>query len=91
MNIEERIVSLEKRISEIESKTPIRIAKRPTIEECEEHFASKGFPRAEGTKFFNYWDSIGWMRGRSTIKNWKSAAATWMQNIKKTESYFEVN
>lgn len=31
-------------------------------------------------KFWNFYDSKGWMVGKNKMKNWKSAVATWLQS-----------
>jgi len=52
----------------------------PTVEQVYEYMQSKGFGReSEAVKFVNYWESVGWMRGRSKMKCWKATARTWMQ------------
>ena len=38
---------------------------------------------AEADKFFNYYESNGWMVGRSKMKNWKAAVKNWISNRKK--------
>lgn len=56
--------------------------KKPKIEEIIEYCKErKNDINAE--KFFNYYESIGWMVGKHKMKNWKSAIITWEQNAKK--------
>ena len=42
-------------------------------------FESKSFPEMEAQKFYNYFESIGWLvGGKSQMKDWKAAARNWM-------------
>ena len=58
---------------------------KPTIEEIAEHFKLIGVtnPDAEATKFFWYYESVGWVVGKSkkTMVSWKAACQTWKRNI----------
>jgi hypothetical protein len=60
----------------------------PDIPPKEEHvqiyFAEKDFPAVEAEKFFNYFQSNGWLvGGRSKMKDWKAAARNWILNAEK--------
>ena len=48
----------------------------PTIEEIREYCTEKGY-NVDAEKFWNYYDSIGWVRGKNKMKKWKSAVAGW--------------
>ena len=52
----------------------------PTVEEVEIQCAQIGLPQIEATKFVNYYESKGWVVGRSKMKLWKSALANWREN-----------
>ena len=52
----------------------------PTVEEVEIQCAQIGLPPIEATKFVNYYESKGWVVGRSKMKLWKSALANWREN-----------
>jgi hypothetical protein len=52
----------------------------PTVEEVESQCAQIGLPPIEATKFVNYYESKGWVVGRSKMKLWKSALANWREN-----------
>lgn len=42
-------------------------------------FESNHFPELEAQKFYNYFESIGWLvGGKSPMKDWKAAARNWM-------------
>ncbi|WP_188467611.1 transcriptional regulator [Marivirga lumbricoides] len=60
----------------------------PDIPPLEEHvkiyFEEKGYPPVEAEKFYNYFQSNGWLvGGRSKMKDWKAAARNWMLNAQK--------
>ncbi|HTO15404.1 MAG TPA: hypothetical protein VLZ83_06520, partial [Edaphocola sp.] len=45
------------------------------------YFSEKGFPPIEAEKFFNYYESNGWLVGGKTkMKDWKAAARNWIIN-----------
>lgn len=51
----------------------------PKIEEIESFFLEQESNKAEAQKFFNYFESNGWLVGGKTkMKNWKAAARNWM-------------
>lgn len=55
-----------------------------TIQQVQEYFASKNFPSQEAEKFYNYFQSNGWLVGGKTkMKDWKAAANNWMLNANK--------
>lgn len=55
----------------------------PTWEQLNTHFQQNGHPESEAQKFFNYYNSNGWLvGGKSKMKNWKAAASNWMLNSK---------
>lgn len=46
------------------------------------YFQQKGFEKNEAERFFNYYQSNGWMiGGRAKMKDWKAAARNWILNI----------
>ena len=51
----------------------------PNLEECMSTFEEAGSTTDEGEKFFNFYESKGWMVGRSKMKNWKAAARNWIK------------
>jgi len=54
----------------------------PNYEEAGLYFLERGHSNAklEAEKFVDYWQSIGWMRGKTKMKDWKASANTWMKN-----------
>jgi hypothetical protein len=56
----------------------------PKSIEVQEYFASQKFPAVEAEKFYNYFQSNGWLvGGRTKMKDWKAAARNWMLNAQK--------
>lgn len=57
---------------------------RPTLKQIKTHFVTKQWPPIEAEKFFNYFQSNGWLVGGKTpMKNWQAAARNWMLNSDK--------
>lgn len=57
---------------------------KPASEELASYFSEKGQPSTEAEKFYNYFESNGWLIGGKTpMKDWKAAANNWMLNSKK--------
>lgn len=49
----------------------------PTIKEVEDRCLEIGLPISEASKFVNYYESKGWIVGRSKMKSWKASLAGW--------------
>lgn len=59
----------------------------PELTEVKEYFVSQKFSEIEAEKFFNHFQSNGWMvGGRSQMKDWKAASRNWILNWKKFNS-----
>ena len=59
----------------------------PHISEVKMYFAEKEAPSEEAEKFFNHYESNGWLvGGKSKMKNWQAAARNWLLNSKKFNS-----
>lgn len=71
-----------------EEKPPEAIAEKnpaiPLLEDVLSYFHEQGFPELEANKFFNYFQSIGWLVGGKTpMADWPAAARNWMLNAPK--------
>ncbi len=56
----------------------------PSLEHLIIYFNEKEFSAIEAEKFFNYFESNGWLvGGKSPMKDWKAGARNWMLNAKK--------
>lgn len=51
----------------------------PTQTEVEDYLRSQNIhnPKENAEKFFNFYESKGWMVGKNKMKNWKAAIKTW--------------
>lgn len=59
----------------------------PNISEIQMYFAEKDAPSEEAEKFFNHYESNGWLvGGKSKMKNWQAAARNWLLNAKKFQN-----
>lgn len=52
----------------------------PTLDEIKREADKMGMPHREAEKFFWYWESMGWKRGRQKLKSWVGALNTWRLN-----------
>ena len=56
----------------------------PTLKEVIEYFILKNIAPLEAERFYNYYESNGWLIGGKTkMKNWNAAARNWMLNFTK--------
>ena len=54
----------------------------PTLQEVQEYFILKKVAAIEAEKFFNYYESTGWLVGGKTkMRNWNAASRNWMLNV----------
>lgn len=59
----------------------------PHISEVKMYFAEKEALAEEAEKFFNHYESNGWMvGGRSKMKNWQAAVRNWLMNSRRFNS-----
>lgn len=72
---------------------------KPTIEEIRQYCLEKGY-NVDAEQFFNFYESKGWVVGKSPMKNWRAAICTWNKREKeipqrkresRKESAFEHN
>ena len=79
-NTEEKSCA-KKEINEIEELHII-----PTLLQVNNYFKEQDYPDIESNKFFNYYQSVGWVvGGRIKMKDWKAASNNWILNIKNLE------
>ena len=55
---------------------------KPTIEEIREYCLEEGY-NVDAEQFFNFYESKGWLVGKSPMKNWRAAVCTWNKREKK--------
>ena len=56
---------------------------KPTIEEIRQYCLEKGY-KVDAEQFFNFYESKGWLIGKSPMKNWRAAVATWAKRMVKS-------
>lgn len=56
-------------------KKTVRFVK-PTVEEIAQYIAEKNY-HINAESFFNFYESKGWVVGKSPMKDWKAATRTW--------------
>jgi len=51
----------------------------PSLQEVEDYLKVMRVrdPKANAQKWYNFYESKGWMIGKNKMKNWKSAVNTW--------------
>ena len=52
---------------------------KPTIVEIQE-YCSERMNQVDAEKFFDYYESNGWMVGKNKMKDWKASVRTWERN-----------
>lgn len=57
---------------------------KPSIEEVTQYLRDNNYvdPMYNADKFWNFYESKGWIVGKAPMKNWRAAISTW--NIAKT-------
>mgnify|MGYP006154181031 CR=1 FL=1 len=56
----------------------------PSLDEVKAFFKEKNKTDLEAEKFFNHFESNGWLvGGKSKMKNWQAAARNWILNSEK--------
>lgn len=63
---------------ENQQKPPRQFVK-PTLQEVRDYIAEKGY-LIDAEYFWDYYESVNWMRGETKIKSWKLTLATWNKN-----------
>lgn len=59
----------------------------PTLQQVQEYFKTQSYPAIEAQKFYNYFQSNGWLVGGKTkMKDWQAAARNWILNAQKFAS-----
>ena len=61
-----------------------RAFRKPTPAEVTEYAGGIGYD-LDGGEFCDYYESKGWLIGKSAMKDWQAAVRTWQRNSKKSE------
>lgn len=49
----------------------------PTVDEVKQYIKEINYTDIDPSKWWNFYESKGWMIGKNKMKNWRSAVATW--------------
>lgn len=52
----------------------------PTVDQVQEYLDDRGITTFTGQTFVDHYQSNGWMRGKTKIKDWKACVRTWHGN-----------
>jgi hypothetical protein len=61
------------------NKEPVKRFVKPEISDVMSHFVEKGSVIEEAEKFFDFYESKGWVVGKSPMKNWQAAVGNWLR------------
>lgn len=61
--------------------------KPPTAKEVQDYLDENGITEFTGEYFVNHYGSVGWIRGKAKIKDWKACVRTWKSNGTAKPSY----
>ena len=61
------------------NKTSYNKFNRPTLEEVTAYIKEKKY-NVDADKWYNFYQSKGWMIGKNKMKDWKAAVRTWVKN-----------
>lgn len=64
----------------VEQKSTTSGFKRPLLSEAKSYFEQNQWPEKEADKFYNHYESNGWMIGKTPMANWQAAANNWILN-----------
>lgn len=73
----------DKEIKEVMGKSAKRFIP-PTLAEINSYIQEKGYT-VDAERFFNFYESKGWMVGKNKMKNWHAAIATWQKTTKEQQ------
>jgi len=81
-HLDDLFYSLSEKIEE--SEAPTKGFQPPTVEEITLYLNLLNVlnPQEEAEKFWNFYESKGWMIGKNKMKSWKAAIKTWKFPIK---------
>ena len=56
---------------------------KPSVEEIRQYCREKGI-NVDAEHFYNFYESKGWLIGKSPMKNWRAAVSTWAKRMVKS-------
>jgi hypothetical protein len=85
---DEKVIKVAKNENPVENpKKPKPMIELPTMDQVTAFFQDKNRSELEAQKFFNHFESNGWLvGGKAKMKNWHAAARNWILNSDKFQS-----
>lgn len=71
----------------ISKDIPKKVFKKPTIEDIQEYCNERN-NNVDADRFYNFYESKGWMVGSNKMKDWKAAVRTWEQKEDKLPNWW---
>ena len=61
--------------------------KKPSLKECILYFSDKKYVNSkyEAERFYDFYESKGWLVGKSKMKRWQNSAGNWNRNVKERQ------
>ena len=61
--------------------------KKPSLNECILYFSDKKYVNSkyEAERFYDFYESKGWLVGKSKMKRWQNSAGNWNRNVKERQ------
>lgn len=72
----------------ISKDIPKKVFKKPSIDEIQEYCNERN-NNVDAERFYNFYESKGWMVGSNKMKDWKAAVRTWEQKEDKLPSWWD--
>ena len=84
-NIYENTYREERGVAEATPQTPPKKShfQKPTVEEIQAYLDEKDIVGIDAEYFWNFYETKGWLVGKSPMKNWKACIATWVKRNEK--------
>lgn len=91
VTVTETVTEEKEKIKEkVESREKKSGFRPPSLAEIVAYIAEKGY-KVDAERFFDFYESKGWMVGKSKMKDWKAAVRNWDRTDKKERSPTEIN
>ena len=66
----------------LEDMKPSKRFVKPTVEQVRDHCRVNGINNVDAENFVNFYESKGWLVGKSPMKNWQASVRTWEKGDK---------
>lgn len=69
------------KLKETETRIATPAFQKPAVESVRLAMVKAGLPESEGDRFWDYYESKGWLVGRVKMKDWMGAVRNWKRNF----------